>query len=505
MTAPVHTGSVLPMVVDGQAVEGVGTIERHDPTRPELLVGAVHAADEAIAAEAVGAAHRAAHDWARRSHHDRATSLLRAADRIEELVDEVAPLLCAELGKVIGDCRGEIGFAAAYLRTAVAEAEGLVGAREVVDDEHGRMEVRRVPHGVCTAVTPWNAPIILAMLKVAPGLATGNTMVVKPSPLAPLAVTRVLAAIAEQLPRGVCNVVHGGADVGRVLTGDPRVAKVAFTGGLATGQAIMRNAAETVKPLVLELGGNDAAILLQDAVLDDAAVERLVHASFITSGQVCMAAKRVYVHASRRDELVDAYRRIADRVLVVGDPMAPATTVGPLVDRTSRDRVAALVADAAARGAQVLELGTVPDPELVAGGWFVRPTLVLGASDDDPIVATEQFGPTVPLLTFEDEDEVVARANASELALGSSVWSADEEHAFAVARRLEAGFTFVNTHNRSGMALRAPFGGRKQSGFGREYGTAGIEEYLVTHTINLPAPFRPSAQGAAGGAGYPGA
>lgn len=499
-TSPIDVGNLIA----GDAVPGVGVIERFDPTRPDELVGTAQLGDHLIAGHAITAAHDAKDDWAARSPEDRASALLAAADAIDAVVDELAPLLCRELGKVIADCHGEIGFASAYLRAAVRDADGMVGAREVVDDDAGRMEIRRVPHGVCAAVTPWNAPIILSLLKVAPALATGNTMVVKPSPLAPLTVTRVLGAIASHVPDGVLNVVHGGAEIGRVLTSDTRVAKVAFTGGLATGAAIMRNAADTVKPLVLELGGNDAAILLDDADLSEAAVERLIHASFITSGQVCMAAKRVYVHRSRHDELVEAYRRIADRVLVVGDPMDPRTTVGPMVDEANRDRVLDLVAGARERGAEVIHLGSVADDDLVATGWFLQPTLVLGADDADPVVADEQFGPIVPILPFDDVDEVVGRANASDLALGSSVWSADEERAFEVARRLEAGITFVNTHNRSGMSLRAPFGGRKLSGFGREYGRAGVEEYLLTHTINLPAGFRPGAE-AGSGAGYPGA
>lgn len=498
------TGLRLPLVIGAERVETGSWIDREDPTRPSEVVGGVAGAGVEHVRTAVAVADAAFPAWSALPHAARASALLAAADAIESLSGGVAPILARELGKVIADCHGELCFAAAYLRRAVSDADGLVGAREVVDDAEGRMEVRRVPHGVVAAITPWNAPIILAMLKVGPALATGNTVVVKPSPLAPLAVTRVLTAVADLLPEGVLNVVHGGADVGRELTGHPLVAKVAFTGGLETGAAIMRNAAGTVKPLVLELGGNDAAILLEDAVLDERAVERLVHASFITSGQVCMAAKRVYVHRSRYDELVERYRTVADRALVVGDPLDPRTTVGPMVTRDARDRVRDLVATAVAAGAKLVELGQVQDEELVAGGWFLTPSMILGAGDDQPIVAAEQFGPTVPILAFDDEDEVVARANDSELGLASSVWSVDEERAFAVARRLEVGFTFVNTHNRSGMAMRAPFGGRKLSGFGREYGQAAIEEYLVTHTINLPAPFRAGADGGTGAA-YPGA
>lgn len=496
-------------------------IERFDPARPDELVGRVRASTPADVDAAVGAAYAAFPGWAATSFDDRAAALLAAADAVAELVDDrdgdrdddsyrldtpygsTPELLCRELGKVLPDCRGEIAFAAAYLRDAVATTGAVLARREIADDDLGRMEIVRDPYGVVAAVTPWNAPIILSMLKVAPALATGNTIVVKPSPLAPLAVTRVLSTIARFVPAGALSVVHGDAEVGGALTGHRDVAKVAFTGGLATGRAIARTAAETVKPLVLELGGNDAAILLADADLgDDLAVDRLVQATFITSGQVCMAAKRVYVHRSRFDEVVNRYQEVAARTLVTGDPLDEATTLGPLVTQDARDRVAALVDDAAGRGAEVIPIGRVADADLVARGSFLEPTLVLGASDDDPIVATEQFGPTVPILPFDDEAEVIGRANRSDLGLGASVWSADEDRAFAVARRLETGFTFINTHNRSGMALRAPFGGRKQSGYGREYGTAGVLEYLQSHAINAPAAFRPG--GAGGGAGYPG-
>jgi acyl-CoA reductase-like NAD-dependent aldehyde dehydrogenase len=493
----------LPLLIGGEPVFTGRWIEREDPACPSELAGRVAAGDATHADRAVRAAAEAAAGWAATPVAERTSALERAASRLEALADELAPSLCRELGKVLDDCRGELTFSAMYLRDVARRAPALC-APTVEDDELGRLELVPEPHGVVAAVTPWNAPLILTVLKAAPALATGNTLVVKPSPLAPLTVTRLLAELAAEVPAGVVNVVHGGAEVGAALTSHPLVDKVAFTGGLATGQAIMRNAAGSVKPLVLELGGNDAAILLDDADLDDAAVERLVHASFLTSGQVCMAAKRVYVHRSRYDELLDRYERIARSALVLGHPAAVGTTVGPLVSREAVARVEALVDGAAARGAEVRPLGTVADARVVGEGYFARPSLVLGAADDDPIVVEEQFGPTVPVLPFDDVDEVVRRANASELALASSVWSGDEDRALSVARRLRAGTTFVNTHNRSGMSLRAPFGGRKLSGFGKEYGDAGVREYLVTHAINAPAAFRPGAGAAGSGAAYPG-
>jgi len=257
-----------------------------------------------------------------------------------------------------------------------------------------------------------------------------------------------------------------------------------------------------VTPVVLELGGNDAAIICRDARLDDDDIRRLIYASFITTGQVCMAAKRLYVHEDRFEEVRDRYLVLAESALVTGDPMLAATTLGPVVGPDDVARLSGLVDDTRRAGATVHELGSVPDPELVDAGWFVRPTLVTGVADDARIVSEEQFGPTVPMLAFTDEDEVVSRANAGPHGLAASVWSRDEDRAFALARRLRVGTTFVNTHNRSGMALDAPFGGRGAAVFGREYGEAGVRDYLVPHSIHAPAPFR--AGGVGGTGAYPG-
>lgn len=489
-------------VVDGEIVMTGAWIERQNPTRPTSLAGRAAEADAALVDRALAAATVAAPGWAATPFEDRATRLLAAATAIDDATEELASLLCAELGKVIADCRGEARFAATWLREAVAITRRVFDAPSGRDDERGRLQVELEPHGVVVAVTPWNAPIVLTLLKLGPALATGNVVIVKPSPLAPLAVTRLVSLLADLLPPGVVQLLHGGAEVGQALTTDPRVDKISFTGGLATGRAVMQAAATNVTPVVLELGGNDAAIICHDARLGDDDIRRLIYASFITTGQVCMAAKRLYVHADRHDEVVERYLDLASTALVTGDPMLADTTLGPLVGPTDVSRIAALLDDARERGGTVHDLGRVNDPDLVAAGWFARPTLVTGAPDDARIVAEEQFGPTVPLLTFTDEDEVIARANAGPHGLASSVWAADEERAFSLARRLRVGTTFINTHNRSGMALDAPFGGRGASGFGREYGEAGVRDYLVPHAIHAPAAFR--AGGAGGTGAYPG-
>jgi acyl-CoA reductase-like NAD-dependent aldehyde dehydrogenase len=469
----------------------VTVIVRENPARPTEVVGEV--AETGDVAAVVAAAAGAQRGWAGVPLAERCAAVEAALAPLDARVDEWAELLARETGKPRPDCRGEIGFALTFARWAARTAVTAV-ADELVDDTDGRLALRRVPFGVVAAVTPWNAPVILSMLKVAPALCAGNAIVVKPSPLAPFAVTSLLSELAAALPTGLLAVVHGGGSVGAALIGHEAVRKVAFTGGEVTGRAIAHAAAERLIPSVLELGGNDPAVFLADAQLTDEAMDRLVMASFATSGQVCMAAKRLYVHSSIASAFTEAYLAAAARVLVTGDPLADGVTMGPVVTREAAERVRGLLT-----GGTVHRLGSSRD---FGDGYFVEPALVTGLGDDAPLVAQEQFGPAVPLLVFDDEDDVVARANAGELGLAASVWSADEERAFAFGSRLEAGFVFVNTHNRTGMSLRAPFGGVKASGWGREYGEEGLREYTQTCVTHAPGPFRAGGSGS-GASAYP--
>ncbi len=481
-----------------------GWVERFNPAHPDQIVGMVRVCSPEAVDGVIRKAEEAQRSWAERPTWARAELLLSAASAVQPRVEFWAEVLARELGKPLPEARGEIGFALATLRW-FAERAVAVLADEETDDELGRLVLRKRPYGVVAAVTPWNAPIILSMLKVAPALLAGNSVVVKPSPLAPIAVDGLYDELGQHLPEGLLTVIHGDASTGEALVGHPRVHKVAFTGGNEVGRHIAAATAGVLTSTVLELGGNDAAIFLPDVDLSDADMARAVVASFATAGQVCMAAKRLYVHSSQVEEFVAAYVAAAARALVLGDPMVAGTTVGPVITREAQQRLLGLLADCESRGARLVPLGTVPDAAVVEGGWFVRPTLVLGLDDSSPLVRDEQFGPLVPLLTYDDIDEVVMRANAGDLGLGASVWSSDEEQAFAVARRLDAGFTFVNTHNRTGMSLRAPFGGVKRSGYGREYGEEGLLEYVQTCAINAPASFRPGADpvDGAGPGAYP--
>lgn len=487
--------------VNGAELRSSERIARENPARPTEIVGRVPAGTAADGAAAVEAANAALRGWQATPLAERAEQLLQATTQALGEHESLATTLTHELGKVLTDTRGEISFADVFVKYCTSIAEEVL-ADTKIDDDQGRLRITREPYGVISAITPWNAPVILTSLKVAPALLAGNTMVVKPSPLAPLAVTRLLTIVARSLPPGVVNVVNGGGDVGEAMVTHPLTRKVAFTGGGAVARSIMSAAAQGLKPLVLELGGNDPAIFLDDADLSEGSVGRAVFGSFLTSGQVCMAAKRLYVHRSRAEEFLAVYRSVADEVLVIGDPMDGSVTVGPMVSRQQADRVQGLLNDAAAHGGVIHPLGTVAHPELMDKGYFLRPALVTDIAPDAALVRQEQFGPIVPLVVFDDEDAVVAMANDDDLALASSVWSADEDRAFAVARQLRCGYTFINSHNRSGLSLRAPFGGQRGSGFGREFGPQGLAEYVQTHATHLPAVIRGQGSAVRGNA-YP--
>ncbi|WP_244929224.1 aldehyde dehydrogenase family protein [Nocardioides sp. W7] len=469
----------------GTAVDDGEWIVREDPSRPHLTAGRVSATDAAGVDRAVEAADAAFGPWAARSLQERTSLVLGACQAVREAEHSLADLLTRESGKVLAGSLGELRFSLAHAQYCADIAEEVLAPR-IGGSRAGHLEVHHQPYGVVAAVTPWNAPLILAFLKVVPALLTGNTLVLKPSPLAPLAITEALSRVAQGLPPGVLNVVNGDHQVGARLTSHPLVRKVVFTGGSTVGRSILRTTAENLVPTVMELGGNDAAVFLDDVDLSRANVERAVLGSFLSAGQVCMAAKRVYVHSSRYEEFVDAYLRAADDVLQVGDPLLDRVSVGPLINRPAVERVQGIVEEAVAGGASARTVGGVVSPELLGAGYFLRPVVVTGAEDSDRIVREEQFGPVVPVLPFDDVDEVVRRVNADPLGLGASVWSADVRRAFDVGRHLEVGYTFINSHNRFGMTLEAPFGGVKGSGFGREYGPDGLLEYVQTHSLFAP-------------------
>ncbi len=476
---------IVHAIIDGKKVETENKLSRENPTHPDEIVGyaPINTKEEAI--RAIDAAYNAFQSWAWSDVEDRIARMRRAIQKIKEAMPEIAELLSREHGKALYDAQGEIAVSLMWMEFACDHVKNVVTPQEK-EHENGRTILTFDPVGVVSAITPWNYPISLSTIKVAPALLTGNTMVLKPSPFAPLAVSRVVEIIADEFPPGVLNLVHGEADVGVELTSNEKVAKIAFTGGTKTAKSIMKAASETIKKMTLELGGNDAAIVLEDFdVNDERALRRMVISNFLTAGQICMIAKRVYVHRSIYDAFVEKYIEAANKWIRVGDPFHPEVTVGPVNNKNQVKYVQSLIDDAKSKGAEVIKLGKIVSPELMENGYFLQPTLVLGADYHDPIVVEEQFGPTVPILPFDDEEQVIALHNESIYGLTSSVWG-EVEHAIKVARRIEAGTTMINTAAIQGLDVRFPFGGVKQSGVGREYGEDGLKSYTETHVINIP-------------------
>jgi acyl-CoA reductase-like NAD-dependent aldehyde dehydrogenase len=307
--------------------------------------------------------------------------------------------------------------------------------------------------------------------------------VLKPPETCPVTLSQSVRVFSEELPPGTVNVVTGlPSEIGDALTTHADVGKIGFTGSIPSARHIMSNAARSIKGVTLELGGNDPAIILDDAQFDEPMLSRMLSATFMMSGQVCMAIKRIYVPSKRSGEFLDKFRRAVD-ALVVGDGLSPTVTMGPLHTQTAKARATGLVEDAARRGARVEPMGRIEDEAVFHNGYFMQPTIVTDIADDAPLMTEEQFCPAIPVATYETVDEVVARANRTHFGLSGSVWSRDAERAVGVARRIEAGQVWVNSHGIYAINHLAPYGGVKQSGIGRKSGVEGIHEYLQSQTI----------------------
>ncbi len=343
------------------------------------------------------------------------------------------------------------------------------------DNEQGRVEQHRKPLGVVGSITPWNFPVMIAIWHIMPALRTGNTVVIKPSPLTPLSTLRLVQIMNEVLPPGVVNVVTGddtAFNLGAAMSAHPDIRKIVFTGSCATGQKVMQSAASTMKRLTLEMGGNDAGIVLPDAD-PQAIAEGLFWGAFINNGQTCAAMKRLYVHESIHDAVCDALVAYA-RNIPVGNGMEETSILGPIQNRMQFDKVARLVADAATRG-RVL-LGGAPGE-----GLFFPPTIIAGLRNGDALVDEEQFGPALPVIRYSDVDEAIRLANDSENGLGGSVWGTDIGAAKAVAQRLACGSVWINKHG--AIQPNVPFGGVKKSGLGVEFADEGLAEYTDIQVI----------------------
>jgi acyl-CoA reductase-like NAD-dependent aldehyde dehydrogenase len=471
------------LFIGGEGRGAEGSFPVFDPADPETVVG--HAADATAgeAREAVRAAHDAFPAWAELDAGRRAELVLAALDALEDGNDQRVELLSRENGKVRLECDIEMQSLRWRFERA-AEFAGEVEAVRRLDGPPLTTTVARMPLGVVTVIVPFNWPLAILACSLPQALIAGNAAVVKAPPTTPLSFASTVERIARGLPAGVLNVVSGrDEEIGPVLIQDPRVKKVSFTGSVRAGRRIMAMAAENLTRVTLELGGNDPALVLEDAALDEEAIQRMTMGAFLTTGQVCMAMKRLYVHRSRYGEVVEGLSEALDATRV-GRGLDPDATMGPLHTRRQHDFVAELVAEAAGRGAEVRQLGEPLGHADLERGHFLRPALVLDPEPDTRIVTEEQFGPALPIIPFDDEADAIRRANDTWAGLCSSVWSSDAEHAGSVAARLRAGTTFVNGHSGPFLDDRAPFGGFNQSGMGREMGIEGMLAFTETHAVS---------------------
>jgi acyl-CoA reductase-like NAD-dependent aldehyde dehydrogenase len=469
----------------------IGGVERHtedvlriaDPGKPGRIVGEAAAASGADVTDAIAAAKAAFPAWSALSATERAAKMAEAIAGIADDRDTDAAILSQENGKVVFEAWVDALVFELRWNLALSIAD-QVEATTTLPTAPGipvTTEIHHQPLGVVTVIVPFNWPIAILGASLPHALLAGNTAIVKPPPTAPLATTRVVQRVAEKLPPGVLNVITGrDADVSDLIE-SPDVAKVTFTGSVRGGKKIQELASGSLTRVTLELGGNDPAVVLEDAVLDDTHLDRLYAAIYDTTGQICMNAKRVYVHRSRLDEVVDGLAARLDKA-VLGYGLDQGTTMGPLHSPVQKAFVEDLIAEAKASGAEVREFGELPGGEL-EGGNFLRPAIVV---DPDPklrVVTEEQFGPVIPVLPFDDDEGAIAAANDTWAGLGGSVWSGDLEHAKRVAARIESGYIWINDHGATRLDLRAPFGGVKQSGYGREQGIEGVRDFQDTRSI----------------------
>jgi acyl-CoA reductase-like NAD-dependent aldehyde dehydrogenase len=458
------------MLIGGQLVAGARTIEVVNPATGKSFTTAP-VADENQLNATVAAARHAFSAWAATSWSTRQDCLLLFAQRLEEETDHFARLLVKEQGKPLAEARFEIGATVQGIRFYAS----IELPAETRNHANGSYEIERRPLGVVAAITPWNYPLILASNKFSPALLTGNTLILKPAPTTPLTSLELGRLACEIFPCGVFNVIADNNDLGPHLTNHPDIAKISFTGSTATGKRVMQGAAETLKRVTLELGGNDPAIVLKDADVDGAA-QGLAATAFLNAGQICAAPKRLYV----ADEIYDAFceRLVAAvRGLKLGAGDEDGVTLGPIQNSMQFDKVREIIEEAASQGRVLTGGHTANRP-----GFFIEPTVIADLDDESRLVAEEQFGPVVPVLRFSEETDAISRANAGPYGLGASIWSRDIDRARALARGLEAGTVWINQH--VAIYPDIPFSGTKQSGVGTEGGIEGVLEFTRLQVIN---------------------
>ncbi len=462
------------LVIDGQSIATEGTFDVLNPSDGQV-VGAAPKATVAQLDQAVSAAQTAYEKWSKADDATRQKACVAIADTLRDHAEELAQLLTLEQGKPLNGMgsRYELGGAEAWARyTAGLE----LPVKVLQDDNQGRVELHRKPVGVVGSITPWNWPLMIAIWHIVPAIRTGNTVVIKPSPLTPLSTIRMIELLNTVLPTGVLNCVTGENDIGAAISSHPGIAKIVFTGSTETGKKIMAGAAATLKRLTLELGGNDAGIVLPDCDPRQIA-EGLFWGAFINGGQTCAALKRLYVHEDIYEDVCRELTSFAATVKV-GDGLSEDSVLGPVQNRMQYQKVKDLVEDAKRRGGRILIGGDSDDN---APGNFYPVTLVADLNNGDRLVDEEQFGPALPIIKYSDLDEVIRRANDNPNGLGGSVWGRDLAKAKKVASQLECGSVWINKHG--AIQPNVPFGGVKGSGLGVEFAEEGLVEYTTIQVI----------------------
>ena len=461
------------LFIGGKPVETVRHADILNPSTGDV-VGAMPLATVGDLDAAVTAATAAFEKWQWKSSSELADACRAIAAKIEENSEDLARLLTLEQGKPLNGLgsRFEIGGAVAWTRHT---AEIELPVEVLQDTPEGRVELHRKPIGVVGSITPWNWPVMIACWHIIPAIRAGNTVIIKPSPQTPLSTIRLVELMNEVLPAGVVNVVTGENEIGAAMSAHPGIAKLTFTGSTSTGKKVMANAVDTLKRLTLELGGNDAGIVLPDADPKEIA-EGLFWGAFINNGQTCACLKRLYVHDSLYDAVCESLVAYAANI-PVGDGLSEQSILGPVQNRMQLDIVASYVEDARAKGGRVLIGGQSNG----GTGYFYPITIVADVDHGCKLVDREQFGPALPIIRYSDLADVIAKANDNPAGLGGSVWGRDAERAKQVAGQLECGTVWINKHG--AIQPNAPFGGVKQSGIGVEFGVDGLKEFTTIQTV----------------------
>ncbi|WP_086619844.1 aldehyde dehydrogenase family protein [Erythrobacter tepidarius] len=460
------------MLIGGRLVEGSACLDVINPATGAPFVR-VPRASQADADAAIAAAKAALPGWAGVPFGERQARLVALADAVAANRDELARLITQEQGKPLPEAIGEVAWTEGYLRHyATLELPDRV----IQDDEKGYVAVQHRPLGVIVGIIAWNFPLLVACWKIGPAVLAGNAIVLKPAPSTPVTALRLGELCRDIFPAGVVNIITDANDLGPYLTSHPDVAKVGFTGSTATGKAIVASGANTLKRITLELGGNDPAIVLEDVDVRETAKAIFANA-FLNCGQVCLAIKRAYVHADIYDAMCAELARLAEEA-IVGDGLEQGTTIGPIQNKAQFEKVKAFL-ETARRDGTIIAGGEV----LERDGYFLRPTVVRDVSDGHTIVDEEQFGPILPVISFDDVEDVIARANRSDYGLGGSVWSKDIARAAQIAGRIESGQVWVNQHVAIGPHI--PMAGFKNSGLGVEQSVEGLTEYTQIQVINV--------------------